>query len=490
MYSLTRYVTKARVWGANLLPLRNFCVSSKGIDRESDVKWLFPAGSIIEKMNAAAKHSQLNLIVSLTLDSAVPLTVHHFSQTLVHLQRKVPSLRTLFRQKDQRLWVCETTEPDINFKVINNADVDTEIDRLIIRPFDKPDVEPPWLARLLLPSEGFSEPQLKEYLHRYNFLFSFHHGAVDGVSGLLIITSFLKLLEDVVTGSYINEELYGGLVSDEQTTRLEREMLEKLESNPEKFQRMIEETARMTSTPLINQAFGTPPKEEFPTRILRTVFERRRLQTLDERCRSLEITLNSGLTSVVNTALAELVAEAGLEGDSFSVTNRHAVNLRRYRKGDSFAVLGNHVGVISHAVTTPRHNRETFWEYAKQLDTEFRQKLKEGDVIQEKVIKSKLLPKDYSHEAFYSSAPPAVCDYIMTNVVVPQKYVTGKIIRLADYRNLCNISHCDYSMKHMLSSISAHEVTYTLMYATGRLNHNTAQAFLDKIIDVLSHMSR
>lgn len=360
----------------------------------------------------------------------------------------------------------------------------------LFRPFDKPDVEPPWLARLLLPPEGFSERQLKEFLHRYNFLFSFHHGAVDGVSGLLILTTFLKLLEDVVTGNYINEELYGGLVNDEQTARLERVTLEKLESNPEKFQRMIEETARMTSTPLINQAFGTPPKEEFPTRILKTVFERRQLETLNERCRSLGITLNSGLTSIINTALAELVAEAGLEGDSFSVTNRHAVSLRRYRKGDSFAVLGNHVGLMSHSVTTPRHNRETFWEYTKQLDTEFRQKLKDGDVFQEKIIRSKLLPKDYSHEAFYSSAPPMVYDYFMTNVVVPQKYVTGKIIRLTDYRTVCNISRCDYPMLHMLSSISAHEVTYTLMYATGRLNHNTAQAFLDKIIDVLSHMSR
>lgn len=459
------------------------------MNTEGDVKWLFPVGSSVEKMNVAATHAQLNLIASLTLRSAVPLSADHFHRTLVQLQRKVASLRTCFRQRDQELWVCEVMEPKIDFQVIENSDLETEIDKLIIKPFAKPAVEPVWLARLLQTSDEPScrGSELKDFPHQYSFLFSFHHGAVDGISGLLVLTAFQKLLEDVVTGAHISEEQYGRLVSEEQTMKLERKTLDKLESNPKEFQRLVEEMAGTISTPLINQAFGTPAKEEFPTRILQRVVKAHQLHTLHERCRSLGITLNSALASIINTALVELVAEAGLEKDAYAITSQHAINKRRYWKGDNSMVLGNHVGPMSHTMHTPRGNRKDFWEYAKRFDTEFRKKLKEEYIFQEKIIRSRLLPADYSHEAFYSSSPPTVYDYLMSNIVIPHKFDhgSGKVIQLTDYRNLCNISRCDYPMIHMLNDMSQEDVTYTLMYATGRLSHDTAQAFLNKIMDVL-----
>ncbi|XP_063602131.1 uncharacterized protein LOC134778186 [Penaeus indicus] len=498
MYALSRHLPKQRFWAPCLLPAtrnplrqRDVCLSANGIDTQNDVKWLHPVGSSVEKMNVAATHSQLNLIASLTLRSAVPVSAAHFHQALVHLQRKVASLRTCFRQRDQALWLCEMMEPQIDFQVIKNADLETEIDKLIVKPFAKPAVEPVWLARLLqTPDEpSYWGPEVKDFPHQYNFLFFFHHGAVDGISGLLILAAFQKLLEDVVIGTYIDQEQYGRLGSEEQTMQLERETLDKLESNPEEFQRLVDEAAGTMSTPLINQAFGTPAKEEFPTRILQRVFKAHQLRTLQGRCRSHGITVNSALASVINTALVELVAEAGLERDAYTITSQHAINKRRYWKGDSSTVLGNHVGPMSHTMHTPRGNRKNFWAYAKRFDAEFRQKLKEGYIFQEKIIRSKLLPEGYSHEAWYSSPPPTVYDYFMTNIVIPHKFDhgTGKVIRLTEYRNLCNISRCDYPMIHMLSDISQEDVNYTLMYATGRLSHDTAQAFLDKIMDVLSY---
>lgn len=500
-YALCRRLPKQRFWvprfptaPRDLRRSRSLYVSSSGLDTQNDVKWLYPVGSSVEKMNVAATHSQLNLIASLTLRSAVPLNAAHFHQTLVHLQRKVASLRTCFRQRGRELWLCEMMEPQIDFQVIRNANLETEIDNLIVKPFAKPAVEPVWLARLLKTSDepSYCGSELKDFPHQYNFVFSFHHGAVDGISGLLILTAFQKLLEDVVTGAYIDQEQYGRLVSEEETMKLEREALDKLEDNPEELQRLVDEMAGTLSTPLINQAFGTPAKEEFPTRILQRIFKAHQLRAFQGRCRSHEITLNSALASVINTALVELVAEAGLERDAYTITSQHAINKRRYWKGNNSTVLGNHVGPMSHTMHTPRGNRKNFWAYAKRFDAEFRKKLKEGYIFQEKIIRSKLLPEDYSHEAFYSSPPPTVStvyDYFMTNIVIPHKFEhgTGKVIQLTEYRNLCNISRCDYPMIHMLNDMSQEDVNYTLMYATGRLSHDTAQAFLDKIMDVLSY---
>lgn len=54
---------------------------------QDDVKWLFPAGREVQRLVAASRHSVLNMIVTITLNSAKPLPVSLFEEMLHLLQR-------------------------------------------------------------------------------------------------------------------------------------------------------------------------------------------------------------------------------------------------------------------------------------------------------------------------------------------------------------------------------------------------------------------
>ncbi|XP_063601880.1 uncharacterized protein LOC134777999 isoform X3 [Penaeus indicus] len=460
---------------------------------ESGALWLHPAGGTIERLNVAAKYAQLNFLVCLTINSSLPLEPAHFQEALTHLYRKISPLRACFRWREDTLWVCEALETRLDFLVLEDSDVSTAINKLLLQPFDNSTEAPLWRTRLLPAAPGVPcpIPEIKEkFPHQYDFMFHIHHGLCDGLTTMVILNTFLKLLEDVVSGTPISKEQLGKFVSGEQTMDIEREVLKNLESRPKDFQRMIDETVNTKFTPLLEQAFGIPEKGSFPAEYVITDLEPRLLQNFQEHCQSHGITLNSGMTSVINTALVELVADAGLERDVYSVTSRHPVNQRRYWKGDPITDLGNHMGAMSHTMQTPRHNRNTFWEYAKQFDSEFRRKLKDGFIFQERIVRSKILPKDYSHESFYSSPPTLVYDYMFSNVLMPGiiDYGIGNKVQLTATKNASNISNCEFSSMHALT-LFRDRVLYNIMYASGRVSRSTMQAFLSKIVTVLNSLS-
>ncbi|XP_047481810.1 uncharacterized protein LOC125034172 [Penaeus chinensis] len=460
---------------------------------ESGALWLHPAGGTIERLNVAAKYAQLNILVCLTINSSLPLEPAHFEEALTHLYRKISPLRACFRWREGTLWVCEALETRLDFSVLEDSDVSTAINKLLHQPFDNSTEAPLWRTRLLpaAPGTPCPIPEMKEkFPHQYDFVFHFHHGLCDGLTAMVILNTFLKLLEDVVSGAPISKEQLGKFVSGEQTMDIEREVLRNLESRPEDFKRMIHETMNTKFTPLLEQAFGISEKESFPTGYIVTDLEPRLLQSFQDQCQSHGVTLNSGMTSVINTALVELVADAGLVRDVYSVTSRHPVNQRRYWKGDPITDLGNHMGAMSHTMQTPLHNRNTFWEYAKQFDSEFRRKLKDGFIFQERIVMSKIMPKDYSYESFYSSPPTTIYDYMFSNVLMPGiiDYGIGNKVQLTATRNVSNISNCEYSNMHAVT-LFRDRVLYNIMYASGRVSRSTMQAFLSKVVTVLNSLS-
>lgn len=460
---------------------------------ESGALWLHPAGGTIERLNVAAKYAQLNFLTCLTINSSLPLEPAHFEEALTHLYRKISPLRACFRWREGTLWVCEALEPRLDFLVLKDSDVSAAFNKLLVQPFDNSTEAPLWRTRLLPAAPGAPclIPEMKEkFPHRYDFMFHIHHGLCDGLTVMVIFNTFLKLLEDVVSGAPISKEQLGKFVSGEQTMAIEREVLKNLESRPEDFQRMIDETVNTKFTPLLEQAFGTPEKKSFPAEYIITDLEPRLLQNFQDRCQSHGVTLNSGMTSVINTALVELVADAGLERDVYSVTSRHPVNQRRYWKGNPITDLGNHMGAMSQTMQTPCHNRNTFWEYAKQFDSEFQRKLKDGYIFQERIIRSKILPKDYSHESFYSSPPAVVYDYMFSNILMPGiiEYGIGNKVQLTATMYASNIANCEFSSMHALTWFRD-RVLYSIMYASGRVSRSTMQAFLSKIETVLNSLS-
>lgn len=121
--------------------------------------------------------------------------------------------------------------------------------------------------------------EMKEkFPHQYDLMFHIHHGLSDGITAKVIFSTFLKLLEAAVLGSPISKEQLGKFVSGECTMDIEREVLKNLESRPEDFQHIIDETVNSNFTPLLEQAFGIPKKEGFPTEYTITDLEPRLLQ--------------------------------------------------------------------------------------------------------------------------------------------------------------------------------------------------------------------
>lgn len=62
----------------------------------SDVTWLFPASSTMARMVAAGKYSILNSVFCLSINSAQPIPVSAFEETMHHLSRYERRVRLIY----------------------------------------------------------------------------------------------------------------------------------------------------------------------------------------------------------------------------------------------------------------------------------------------------------------------------------------------------------------------------------------------------------
>ncbi|XP_071544644.1 uncharacterized protein [Panulirus ornatus] len=472
----------------HFLPNKSFSSTSNNNDGSDEVILHFPAGSTIHRLASAAKYNTLNFGTKIVINCTQHLSERDIEELLCHLNKKIQSLRTCLRYHNDELWVCEQREPKLDFKVVT-GDPDDEMNKLINTKFNAME-EPLWRVRLksCSPADPCPMPELRDkFPHQYTVMFTFFHGSNDGIVALMAIITFVKLIENLITGVPIDGDQLGKIVSHPR--EIEETVRRELEKDPQRIEHLRRELTDSHFHCLLAEAFEAPevshPKTEFMYGLLDvTTFDR-----FIKKCLNAGVTINSAFTCAINTALVELVREAGVVRDTYSVTSRHAVDERRYWKG-SIRDLGCHVANMSHSIITPHNSRKIFWEYAKTFDVEFREKLRSKYHFQERIVRSMRFPKDFSYDAYYSSLSPMLCDYTFTNLYTNEFTVVGMYdhVQISDLRPYTTVDHSDYSGLHSMGCVRD-RIYYDIAYSTARMTRDTVQKFHDAVVNVFEDLA-
>ncbi|XP_071519953.1 uncharacterized protein [Panulirus ornatus] len=363
--------------------------------------------------------------------------------------------------------------------------------RLVTSRFDLEN-GPLWRARLMPcgPADPYPVPHIKnQFPHQYILIFSFCHSTADGMITLMVFSLIMKFLQDFMKGVPIDDGQLGKIVSHSHSEQIEKMLMEDLKKDPERFDTLQRDLADKQFKSLLDEAFGVPEVTHPTVESIHTVMDKSTVDKFMRKCRNVGITFNSGFTCVINTALVELVQEAGVVRDMYRVTSRHVIDERRYWGGDPFKDFGCHVGAMSHSMVTPHNIRQNFWEYAKVFGKEFREKLRGNYHFFERILKARSLPKDFTYDSYYATPPPLLYDYLISYMYNSNfsRIELYDHLHLTDFRSYVLIHNCEYSNQHTI--LTLHDTFYEFTYSTGRMTQETAQKFHDKVLTVLNDLA-
>ncbi|XP_045592289.2 uncharacterized protein [Procambarus clarkii] len=460
------------------------------IPRESpEVTWFHPGDYRVAPMIENNKRGDMIIGLTLVFNSDKPLDQELVYEALTHLYNKTKALRTCLRQHDNRWWYCHMPKPVIDLKVVEagtNAYKKTE--ELVKTPFNLAD-GPLWKVRLV-PSPVDAPclwPEVKEkFPYQNSLLLSLHHALFDGFDMVVLITMLHKFLDDVMSGKPIDDRKIGHLLDHSQTYETTQRVKENLESNPQKLNSLLNDRKSKEFKPLIMQAFGAPEPSSVRTEYFKgAILNLSLLQNFHKKCHSEGITLNSGLVSVINTALVELVREGGLVQDEYTVTSLHPTDLRRYMTTDVKTLpMGFHVAPMSQTMPTPYNVRDHFWKYAKQFDIEFKKNLENKFVFEELILNGMIKPND-------KNLLPIKYDYLFTNIYSP-KYPNmgvGRHVQLTEMRNIVPIDTSTVGYACGLASLRD-KVRYEHWYSTRAMTREIAQRQFEKLLSIFREMAQ
>jgi len=201
---------------------------------------------------------------------------------------------------------------NIDFQLLDASDVQSEHIKMAIHHYNS-STGPMWCTRLIpAPNQALCpmEEIGQDFPHQYNLIFGFHHSITDGTSNMKIIGLFIQLLNSVINGDVINDEIQLGYHDDgSQTIRLQNEKKKELDENPEYTEKKMKEFKSKIKFPFFIQAY--PPEEGVKPCTLNTNYDLDKDSTARfiKRCKAEGVSVHSGFCAMANAAIVELTKE-------------------------------------------------------------------------------------------------------------------------------------------------------------------------------------
>ncbi|XP_042888513.1 uncharacterized protein LOC122263937 [Penaeus japonicus] len=451
-----------------------------------EFKWLWPAYREMEMFKAGHDIGCRQGGGRFRYNTVKPLKPEHVEQALRHYQRKTPNCRCFLKEREEKLWVCEDPNPDIDFEYLEGAESNDVIKQLLNEPFFA-DRTPTWKARLI-PVAADAPcllPEIKAaYPYQYDLVMMPHHSFVDGFTMTFICGKLVELLNDVIAGRPIDDEPYGVFLSNEDIVKIEKQIEQDFLKEPEKLEAMKQELLACDTTPILFKAFPPPGGKPASDRVYRNVDQRTRT-SFAKKCKENGVTFNSGLEAVVNMAIIEMVRDAGVEVESHHMSIHLATDVRRYMKPRPLPILGLHSRPTVHRVETPSNVRDNFWDYTRKLHQRLLVLLKSGEALQQLVVRGMTLPT-LSPVEYYAAKPEPVRDYAITNLgdlttIIPG---VGEHLQQTDLSMVSNSQYFGFMMLHQLFTFRGN-MPYTLTYDMSYMTKDTAVALMDRVLTIM-----
>lgn len=453
----------------------------------SEGRWINPLAPVELFFEGGHQQGTFMVCYHLILNTAQPLSEEKIQQTLLHLCRKVLSLRLCIQPRNGIQWFREITKPQLDFQEIAGGDVQSVIDGLRQYRYDVTS-GPLWCSRLLYDvTTDATEMDIPEGLEYMTHLFlGFHHGLHDATSNIKVCGWFVDILNDVIAGVPVDDDIQlGNYASHEQTDRLVAEKKKILEVNSKLKSELVYETvAKKSGLSLLRMinpvALGS--EKNGKALHLKHMLDRPTTSRFLNKCRAEGVTVHAAFTALANVALLDIVREKGILIDDCIMTSSHVVNNRRYWRDPIPDAMGCHVcfPLLDLQTLTPQNASKNFWNYARSVHIDLKKQLDSGKPLLQTALDNSSPNQDFSD--YYQMTATGLSNYSTSNMgdVTPMISQERENVRLTYFYRTISVNHTSNTLSHIMHTYRGYFI-YVMDYNTGTVQTKTAERLCQKI---------
>ena len=219
-----------------------------------------------------------------------------------------------------------------------------------------------------------------EYLNHIVVYFS--HVITDGYSCSRITRAILKLFNDLISGSPIDDgKQIGTLIDINREIQISQEIKKQLAEDPAFFEQRKKSYLGIVMETDFEKAFPVQPNIKPKTISLVHKVDKGLTKKFINRCKKEGLTVHTGFSALAEVTAIILMQEAGMDRDSFKISSIHAADNRVYYD-NCHDELGFSVGMMDLTRNVKKDDLLDFWNLAKTYHGEFKNqhKLKTGFV--------------------------------------------------------------------------------------------------------------
>ncbi|KAG7171798.1 hypothetical protein Hamer_G000713 [Homarus americanus] len=406
---------------------------------------------------------------------------------------KIPILRVNIKPRGGQPWYYEDEHINLDFQVLEEgANPSEEFQKLSKEGLGTEDA--PLMKVRMIPgvtdaSCAFPEYN-KDFPHQYAIIFFVHHSIMDGTSMAYSLRGFVEVLDRVLRGQSVdNTKQIGVFVSHQEITEKEL-LIEKMLNNDQgRLRELKQEVLASTKSPEILKGYPAPGGPNPTTHFLHREIQPERFHKIYLRCKQHGVTFYTALQAAVNTAIVELLKEAGIHDEDFNISVSNNTNLRRYMARRPSPILGVHVYHTTQLVNVSRNVRESFWNFAKIIGSDLKTLLtSEASLVQSVVRRMTLPPIDPT--TYFRTPPPLTSDYLFTNMGDVSAMIGGDThsVRVTGIYNVSEIHNASVMCFHSTHTFRGKPL-YTFTYASNYMTHDTAERLVNMIFTILDEVS-
>ncbi|CAL4080969.1 unnamed protein product [Meganyctiphanes norvegica] len=412
-------------------------------------------------------------------------------KALRHATNKIEGLRLCLHESDEKHWLCEVKNHDIDFKIIENKTILEVMDDMKNEGIDHSF----WSARVV-PGGVCAIPELrKEFPHQYAFNFKFHHGLLDGISVAYFIRVLSVILDDLLSGKTVNDDIhFGKYIFDDPLEIKTKETQQALDSDPIRLDEERERILALTmKQPILYSAYPKPKGIQSTTHHIVKEVDNSKVKALYKSCKAKKLNMTAGFEAVFNTALVEMVSDAGAVQDGYKINVRQNINMRRYfemEKDLKKFPMGPFFGGMQQGTFCTQLARKNFWEHAQEIHNNFYSLLNNNGPFIENIVRPQV-EEPLDPVALAKAPPQDKSDYAFSNVtdMTPFVFYDGTQVQLTD---MVSYNYINSFIHPMILQFSSYRGLGQLncSYDIAKVSDDTAHELMDRIMNLLDIVTK
>ncbi|KAF2351619.1 hypothetical protein FHG87_017626 [Trinorchestia longiramus] len=460
--------------------------------------WMRQATSQEAAFHAFTLESSHVIGYVLRVATSRPLEEDDVKSALSILQKRTPTLRIIFAERDGEIWLKETTK-EVDFQVVHDADVKDWFMKMSHQSFkeDGPlwratfcpwsPSQSPWVESTKM--EDLEEDgNISDVPHLSHVIFSFHHGIADGYSCCRIVSHFLRFLNELIEKKpIVDDEPIAQIIDVQEQNRVKEEVENLFKSDSEFLDEQIQLIEKLTSNTLIEKAY--PCKSGLPENmdILMHLVDRATTTCFRSRCKAEGVTFHAAFCTVIHASIVNIVSDYIKDIGEVNIPSNHAINARRYYNDGSKTAFGLGMKGFGTAFQAPIDILKNFWIHAKKFheDLAYCNEVKAG--FHSEVISSiagvQSLPELLMHTS--GSPLPKMRYYVSSNMmdVTPILGNVGDNVKLVFYDRTTYMPRFPALFLTNFQTFRG-QLLHSLQYNAQFLSHDAAKKISETIFQI------